>query len=78
MSFTVGPGESAEVRVAFDPSREPDFRGGLSIDVVGYGSMGAIAFRTRVDLDVRAEPQGAIARESTELAAMREGPDGRD
>ena len=57
--FKVGPGESAEVRLAFDPSQEPDFRGGLSIEVIGYGAMAKIAFRTRVNLDVHAEASGA-------------------
>ena len=45
-SLNIGAGEVEEVMVAFDPSEAPDFRGGLAIDVVGYGSTGEIVFRT--------------------------------
>lgn len=79
MSFTVRPGESAEVRLAFDSSQEPDFRGGLSIGVVGYDSAGEAVFRTRVDLDVWAGPSARVVHEPTEHTAMgREGLNRRD
>jgi hypothetical protein len=45
---------SADVTLTFDPSNEPDFRGGLSIDVVGKASGGAELFRTKLNLEVRA------------------------
>jgi Protein of unknown function (DUF1573) len=53
-SIRVSPGERMVLAVEFDPSAEPDFRGGLSIDVTGY-SGDRVAFHTLVNLDVRAD-----------------------
>jgi hypothetical protein len=46
----LGPGESAALTVAFDPSHDPDFRGMLSIDVDGHDATGSLVFRTCVNL----------------------------
>ena len=51
--FQVGPGEVKRLAVRFDPSDEPDFRGGLSVVVRGYDDVGQTAFETRVNLEVR-------------------------
>ena len=48
----IGPGESKDVIVNFDPSSEPDFRGGLSVVLEGYTPVGGVAFRTQADLEV--------------------------
>ena len=53
--ITVAPSARALLLVAFDPSGEPDFRGGLSIRVTGYLTGDIVAFSTLVDLEVRAE-----------------------
>jgi len=53
-SFKVGSGEFAELVVGFDPSHDPDFRGGLSIEVAGLSTTGEVEFRARVDLEVQA------------------------
>jgi len=55
----IGPLETKTVAVEFDPTDEPDFVGGLSIDVTGYAH-GAIAFRTRANLEVTAERGGDL------------------
>jgi hypothetical protein len=41
------------VEVVFDPTGEPDFHGGLSVDVVGRGAENVVYFRTRVELEVQ-------------------------
>lgn len=50
-SMRLAPGETNTLTVAFDPSAEPDFRGGLAIDVTGYDGGGPV-FRTRTTLTV--------------------------
>jgi Protein of unknown function (DUF1573) len=58
-SIRISPGERKVLAVEFDPSAEPDFRGGLSIDVTGYEGERE-TFHTHVNLNVRAEsPKGA-------------------
>lgn len=52
-SIEVGAGESAVLTIAFDPTDEPGFRGGLSVDVVGKEVSGRVALRSRVNLEVR-------------------------
>jgi hypothetical protein len=39
--------------VAFDPTEEPDFRGGLAIELTGLDDKNFILFKGRVDLNVR-------------------------
>ncbi len=54
----IAPGEAKVLAVEFDPSAEPDFRGGLSIVVTGWAA-GQVAFHTQVKLEVPAEaPKG--------------------
>lgn len=52
----LGPRQTADLTVRFDPADEPDFRGCLSIDVIGREPGGEIAFRTRVEVEVRDHP----------------------
>jgi len=54
-STNIGPGQAAELTVKFDPTDDPDFRGGLSIDVIGRDPRGGIVFRTRAQIDVRVQ-----------------------
>jgi hypothetical protein len=68
----IGPSESEVVAVTFDPSGEPDFHGGLSIDISGY-SRGNLAFRTVAQVEVRKEVASSAAR-SPERATVRESP----
>ncbi len=58
-SFRVEPGDKMGAAVEFDPSAEPDFRGGLSIDVTGYAA-GGVAFHTLVRLEVKSDPPDEI------------------
>jgi hypothetical protein len=51
-SLRLHPGGAAELRVHFDPTDEPEFRGGLSVTLVGWGRPGAILFRTHVNVAV--------------------------
>ena len=48
----IEPGRSANLTVRFDPAAEPDFRGRLSIEVIGRGPAGLVAFRTHVAIVV--------------------------
>ncbi len=52
-SIVVAPGEIKQLRVCFDPSVEPAFQGGLSVNITGLGAEDRLLFRSRVDLDVR-------------------------
>jgi len=52
----IGPGQAADLTLKFDPTNDPDFRGGLSIDVIGRDPPGGIVFRTRAQIEVRAQP----------------------
>jgi hypothetical protein len=65
----VRPGESQVVTLEFDPSAEPDFVGGLSIDVTGYTGA-AVAFATQAILECRA----LRSQDTAELAPL---PDGK-
>lgn len=49
----VGPRGTASLVVTFDPKAEPDFRGSLSVDVVGYADDGGRVLRATADIDVR-------------------------
>jgi hypothetical protein len=63
--FKVGPGEFAELVARFDPSHDPDFRGGLSIEVVGRSSRDFVLFRARVNLDIRVQSIAALQRHAS-------------
>lgn len=51
----VGANETKSLQLLYDPSSDPDFRGGLSVQVDGLGTGDRLLFRTRVNLDVQAE-----------------------
>jgi len=55
LPLTIGPDGDATLGVTFDPSAEPAFRGGLSVEVAGWNPEGLAVFRTRVLLDVMAD-----------------------
>jgi len=48
----VGPGETKTLTVSFDSSSEPEFEGGLSVQITGYLSENKIAFQTQAKIDV--------------------------
>lgn len=50
-SFHIQPGERKSIAVEFDPSTEPDFQGGLSIEITGY-AVGSVVFHTLVKVEV--------------------------
>jgi Protein of unknown function (DUF1573) len=52
----IGSGQVADLTVKFDPTDDPDFRGGLSVDVLGHDPTGELVFQTRVRLEVRVQP----------------------
>jgi len=72
-SITLRPGESADLPVRFDSLDEPDFRGGLSIEVVGRGVTGGVVFATQVNVQVRPEPGNANGLATTDLVGVKEG-----
>jgi hypothetical protein len=49
----IGPGESKALNVTFDSPSEPDFEGGLSVEITGYLSDGKVAFRTIAKLEIQ-------------------------
>lgn len=55
-SFRIEAHDQRELKVTFDSAEEPDFRGGLSIDVTGSDASGKTVFRGRVNLTVLAAP----------------------
>lgn len=72
-SFEVGSGEFAELVVGFDPSHDPDFRGGLSIEVTGLSTAGKGVFHARVGLEVQAAPVKASTRSSGSSPTIERG-----
>jgi hypothetical protein len=52
-STSIGPGEKKVLSLEFDSSAEPDFHGGLSMDVTGFSS-GVMAFHLLADVEIRA------------------------
>lgn len=67
----VPPNGMARMSVKFDPSDEPHFRGGLSVNCVGKGNDGTNLFLIRVTLDVR-DSHGASRQPSTGNEKARE------
>ncbi|MHB1557825.1 MAG: DUF1573 domain-containing protein [Isosphaeraceae bacterium] len=55
-SFAVGAGETRFLTVRFDPSHDPEFRGGLSVVVTGFDESERAIFCTRVDLEIIGAP----------------------
>ena len=51
----LGPGETKHLTLTFDPSAEPGFRGGLSVDVAGFGYDEIVLFRSRVNVEVSSQ-----------------------
>jgi hypothetical protein len=66
LTTRIDSGTEATLTVAFDPTEEPDFRGGLSVELTGFDVGGFILFKARVDLDIRTAPatpnDGPVAR----------------
>lgn len=56
-SVEIPPGESAVLKVKFDPSAEPAFRGELAVEVAGMRSDETPAFRCTLNLAVSSEPE---------------------
>lgn len=52
LPFTIDPLGKVEMVVAYDPTENSDFRGGLAVEVVGRGPDAAILFRTKAILEV--------------------------
>jgi hypothetical protein len=50
----VSPRETKNLTVRFDLSTEPDFRGGLSVEITGIGVGEQVLFQSKVDFEVRA------------------------
>ncbi|MGC8639443.1 MAG: DUF1573 domain-containing protein [Isosphaeraceae bacterium] len=63
LPIRLGDGQTASLRILFDPSKEPGFCGGLTVHVRGYGER-SIVFCTRVSLTVSAAKQGAQGEEA--------------
>lgn len=64
---TIGGGEAATLAVKFDPASDPEFGGGLGVEVVGYERDGREMFKTRVDLEVRPSGTGLPGRKGSRV-----------
>jgi hypothetical protein len=53
----MGPNETRELEVSFDPPEDPDFQGALCVNVTGYLADGRVALQTRVKLKVEVAPR---------------------
>ena len=69
----VGPGEFAELAVRFDPSHDPVFRGGLSVEVDAIRATGEVAFLTTVHLEVKAQPLTDSTRDAKGIRMVQRG-----
>jgi hypothetical protein len=58
-SLRIDPGGSAALRVSFDPTKDPNYRGELGVHVIGFGDGGRVVFRTRVELVINPLPPRA-------------------
>ena len=52
-SISLRPRESAEIKVTFDPSKEPEFQGSLEVVVEGRSDMNQPLLRATVEVSVR-------------------------
>lgn len=68
-SFRIAPDEDVELTVTFDSSKEPNFRGGLSVQVAGKGRDDVVLFRTLVELTVRPAPPATASGEEISAGA---------
>ncbi|MFI5457736.1 MAG: DUF1573 domain-containing protein [Isosphaerales bacterium] len=64
----IGPGETKNLIVRFDPSAEPNFRGGLSVEIAGFGKGERVVFRSKVNLEVRSALTERTGLETGDLA----------
>lgn len=56
--ITVAPRGSSTMTVAYVPTEEPDFHGGLAVEVVGRDSGEAVLFRTKATFEIYALQSG--------------------
>lgn len=68
-SIRLMSGETGALAVDFDPAAEPDFRGGLVIDITGFAD-GKAVFRIQTRLRVVSGPPEAIAQGEQEGRPM--------
>jgi len=67
-SIQIGSGEMKNLLVRFDSSAEPNFRGGLSVEITGFGKGERVVFRSQVNLEVCSELTEATGLETGDLA----------
>lgn len=53
LPVSIEPGKSVELRVTFDPTEEPNFRGTLEVGLIGLGATGGKLFQTKVNLTIK-------------------------
>lgn len=51
-SLNFGPAQSKLIRVSFDTSEDPNFRGSLEVDVIGRGLTGHPVFSTKIEVSI--------------------------
>lgn len=59
-ALVIGAGESVSLTFDCDLSDEPEFQGGLAIDVEAYDDLDRVVFRTRVNVEVRSGAPPAV------------------
>ena len=71
-TFRVAPHGSSSFSVAFEPAKDENFQGELSVSLTGYDPDGTVVFRSKVDLEVgppSADPGHAASSRSPSSAA---------
>jgi hypothetical protein len=61
-------GESDSLAVKFDASKEPDFRGRLSVKLTGLGANESTLFETRLNVEVQSDSSPEAQLEPSEVA----------
>jgi len=63
----IGPGATTSLAVEFDSSNEPEFRGNLSISLIGRDERGIALFQTSVSVEVQPVPPLKSRNDSGEI-----------
>ena len=60
LPLTLGPHSTRRLELTFDPLEEPEFRGGLAIEISGADSGGLLLFQGLVEVVVKPEEAPAV------------------
>jgi hypothetical protein len=70
LPVAIASGTEHVLTVSFDPRADPDFRGGLSIDLKGYDPDGNVLFACRIEFEVRSLSSGEQSIPSRDMGTL--------